>query len=484
MITGIGIIVALGGVAQTVTNGSCTGTVGNSQGQNLPGWVYCSSPANNSPDVLNLAFASWNGGTTVTPADSPDGGSWIGLANGINPIEQECMTGQMTGLVVGTSYALQFQGACFGTGSGSYANGSPFILTVTIDGASEVFSIPMAASVWNNYFMCFIATSSNMSFTMQTLTGGGFGSLDGFTVAPGGGSVEVLADTVLCPGATLVLDPGVTNATYVWNDGSTDPTYEVTEAGLYWVEITTACGTSTDSVEVTLQTIETLDLGPDASLCPEDQITIMSNVAGDHLWQDGSTGTSFTAMGPGTYWVDVQGTCTSLSDTVIIVGAPLPVVDLGPDTAFCSDAMWLLNAYQEGAQYVWQDQSIGPTFSATQAGTYNVVVDLAGCIATDSVELAVLECETILEMPNVFTPNSDGSNDFFVPVRERNLVSSELRVFNRWGQVVYENKDVRRGWSGRGEWGECPDGTYYWEVRYVDHEGAQNHLTGHVTLLR
>src|SRR5689334_12025553 len=71
--------------AQTVTNGSATGTVGNSMLQYLPGWQECALPPNNSPDVCDIGFPSWIGLVTVPASSSPDGGSWIGLANGVNP---------------------------------------------------------------------------------------------------------------------------------------------------------------------------------------------------------------------------------------------------------------------------------------------------------------------------------------------------------------------------------------------------------------
>src|SRR5690348_13656513 len=83
----LALLIAGASKAQTVTNGSATGTVGNSMLQYLPGWAECDQPPNNSPDVCDMTMPSWIGLVTVPAAPSPDGGSWIGLANGVNPIE-------------------------------------------------------------------------------------------------------------------------------------------------------------------------------------------------------------------------------------------------------------------------------------------------------------------------------------------------------------------------------------------------------------
>ena len=112
---------------------------------------------------------------------------------------------------------------------------------------------------------------------------------------------------------------------------------------------------------------------------------------------------------------------------------------------------------------------------------------------------------SLLEVPNVFTPNDDGLNDFF-QVKSLSLKSFNGRIFNRWGKLVYEWDDWKSqdaGWNGRnqGTGGESPSGTYYyiieargWDWDYVTEDFKQykdtrkdkeNRLyTGFVTLLR
>ncbi|MBS1582573.1 MAG: gliding motility-associated C-terminal domain-containing protein [Bacteroidetes bacterium] len=469
---------------QTVTNGSVTGPVGNSMVWALPGWTACSQPSNNSPDVLDMSFASWNGSTTVTPTASPDGGSWLGLANGVDPVEQECVSGAMTGLTVGSSYQLRFWGACFGSGPGSYANGSPVVLTLTIGTSQQEFIIPMAAGTWLPLAMCFTADATEMDFTMQTFSGGGYGSFDGFTVGPSNGNTDVLPDTVLCLGGTLLLDPGLANAAYIWQDGSTDGTFLVDAPGTYWVDITTACGTGRDTIEVTGVTPGQLDLGPDTTLCTGTTWTIAPGLPGAYEWQDHSTAHAYTVTTAGTYSVAIDGSCGLLRDTVEVSVAPPPAVDLGPDTLFCAGGVFLLDATLANASYHWHDGSTSAAFPATQAGLHWVAVTVDGCSARDSILLATEECGVLVDMPNIFSPNSDGHNDRFIPVTLRGVSTSALTIYNRWGQAVYETDDVRQGWDGRVAGTACAEGTYFWCIRYRSTLDVAATQSGHVLVVR
>lgn len=478
-----GLLIAGASPAQTVVNGSATGPVGNSQLVNLPGWIACSQPSNNSPDVCDMSMPSWNGGTTVTPSPSPDGGSWIGLANGVNPVEQECATGQMTGLVAGNGYQLRFYGACFGTGVGMYANGEPADVTVFIGATEEVVTIPMAAQEWNLYTVCFTATAEEMEFTLQTFTGDGYASLDGFTVAPSGEGAGNVTDTIVCIGSQIILDLTEPNGTYLWQNGSTDPTLTVTEGGTYWVQVNGNCGFRTDTIHVEELEGPVLDLGPDTTLCVGSGLLLAPGIPGTYDWGNGFTGPTYFAAMEGPVVLNLQHSCGIAVDTIVITYAQPPVVDLGNDTTTCNGVVFLLDASTPGAVYTWQDGSHNATFPATAGGSYSVVVSVNGCASSASINLEGVDCETVVMMPNVFSPNGDGSNDRFIPVLHKGVLRSALTIYNRWGQVVYEGSNLDIGWNGRKDGDICADGTYYWHLDFQGND-LQDTMTGVVTLLR
>jgi gliding motility-associated-like protein len=81
-----------------------------------------------------------------------------------------------------------------------------------------------------------------------------------------------------------------------------------------------------------------------------------------------------------------------------------------------------------------------------------------------------------IEIPNVFSPNGDGVNDYF-DIKNIQYFRNNVFVYNRWGQPIFEAKDYRNNWRAN----DVPEGTYYYVVRLTD---TGREYTGHVTLLR
>ena len=375
---------------QTVTNGSIGGTpAGNSNFSMVAGWNNCVLAIGNTPDVCDVGFPSYSGNTMMLPAPSPDGGTWAGLANGVNPIEQECIEGTMTGLTVGTPYALQFYGSCFGVSPSStaYANSSPAAGVVTIGGVvlDTVYAI-MQDSVWNTYCVAFTATSATMTFTIQSTFGGGYLNLDGFTVISPVSNVGSIVDTSICAGTSHVLDATTLGATYTWHDNSTNPTFTATQSGTYWVDVLTGCTSHTDTFNVTYSPAPVLNLGNDTTLCPGQNLLLDATSAGaTYLWQDNSTNPTFTATQADTFWVEsTLGGCT-LTDSIIISYNSIPGISLGNDTTLCAGDSLVLDPMISNATYLWQDNSTDSTLTLFQAGTYWVEVTTACAVGIDTI---------------------------------------------------------------------------------------------------
>ena len=170
------------------------------------------------------------------------------------------------------------------------------------------------------------------------------------------------------------------------------------------------------------------------------------------------------------------------------------------DTAVCDDVRIILDATVETPNlttYRWSGLNIRPEDTlnpaiSVPAGSYTVTLrDSAGCEREFTVNIRLDNCEPSLEMPNVFTPNNDGRNDYFRPMTNHRVYNFQLRIYNRAGRLVYEfdgdpDDPSWRGWNGkmRGTGTEVPTGTYFWAVRYNDIWGRIRREQGTVTLLR
>lgn len=129
-----------------------------------------------------------------------------------------------------------------------------------------------------------------------------------------------------------------------------------------------------------------VDLGMDTSICYGPvPLVPTSSCADSFLWQDGSTGSTFTVTAPGTYWVRIMNACGTGSDTVQIGNTSPEVVDLGPDTAICTGSTLLLSVPSWFDSALWQDGSSFDQFTVVTPGSYAVDVVVNGCMDHDTI---------------------------------------------------------------------------------------------------
>ncbi len=192
---------------------------------------------------------------------------------------------------------------------------------------------------------------------------------------------------------------------------------------------------------------------------------------------DGNTSQEMTPIHSyytaGTYDIELivlkNGGCI---DTIMkeVTIHPNPIVDLGNDIEMEACSSIILEAANPGASYLW---STGETtekielVSIPKDTTVWVTVDKYGCKGSDTILIKVEEVQTKLFFPNAFTPNSDGTNDYFAPVgNTSNVALYQLLIYNRWGQQVFESANPDIGWDGTYNGRTSAIGTYIYKVSY------------------
>lgn len=124
-----------------------------------------------------------------------------------------------------------------------------------------------------------------------------------------------------------------------------------------------------------------------------------------------------------------------------------------------------------------------PEHAYANSGEYNVtlvVKDINGCIDTARHEVTVV---LLPDVPTAFSPNSDGQNDMFL-VKGGPFKTINLRIYNNWGQLIFESNDQLQGWDGTFNGTAQPIGVYVWVVDVETFSGKKIKKTGDVTLLR
>lgn len=188
-------------------------------------------------------------------------------------------------------------------------------------------------------------------------------------------TVDLGNDTILCPGQNIIYRLA-TGPSTLWNDMSTADTLLVQTAGLYWAERTNTCGTQRDSVIVLPELLPNVNLGPDQSICDQNTVQLdatFNSLIGPtvYLWQDASAQPTFSVSQTGTYFVAVSNFCGTARDTVDVeLRFTPPVINFGPDQVRCRGDNLVLNLTTNDAQYLWSDNSTGPTFTISEDGLY------------------------------------------------------------------------------------------------------------------
>jgi gliding motility-associated-like protein len=130
-----------------------------------------------------------------------------------------------------------------------------------------------------------------------------------------------------------------------------------------------------------------------------------------------------------------------------------------------------------------------PEVTTVLTKTYNLVItDLSGCTATADIQVRV-DPTRFVYAPNVFSPNGDGSNDFFTIFARNALDMEGFQIFDRWGSLVWQQgasplNNEAEGWDGRVKGSEPVPGVYIWTARIRFKDGPSATYSGDVTVVK
>lgn len=296
-------------------------------------------------------------------------------------------------------------------------------------------------------------------------------------------------DQVICRGDTAILT-GTGGANYVWSNGVTSAQNPVIPpvSSIFHLTVTdiNQCQNK-DSVIVFINPGPAADAGEDTKICIGDSITLNASGGVFYEWSGGETD-SWIRVSPESaryYYVTVSDTngCRN-SDSVYVQVNPLPIVGASAsEPIICVGTATALTA-NGAVVYHWTpfeflSDSNGLAVNASPPETTTFTIkgtDLNGCTDTTRIILEVIDCS--LTIPNVFTPNSDGKNDVF-NLEYKGLKDYYLRIFNRWGKLVYETGDKTRFWDGTINGTEAATGVYFY-ILLID----EKEYSGSVSLFR
>lgn len=206
-------------------------------------------------------------------------------------------------------------------------------------------------------------------------------------------------DTVLCKNENIILNAGSGAMSYSWNVPSTGQHLNIIESGVYMVTVTSFenCINS-DTISVVFNPKPILNLGNDTSICNGSQLFLNSgNTGASYQWSDGAINQYYTVSIQGTYSVTVTNLYNcSIADSINVDVNPVPSLNLGNDTSFCTGTTYLLNPGISNVAFTWSDNSHNSDLLVTSSGTYSLTVtNIFNCRDRDTVNIIMRQIPVV-----------------------------------------------------------------------------------------
>lgn len=203
----------------------------------------------------------------------------------------------------------------------------------------------------------------------------------------------------------------------------------------------------------------------DTTICNGDTVTISPGAAASYTWSTGSNTPSITTDTSGKYWVNYTTNDGCLkTDTVQVTVVDSISINLVSDTVICSDPI-LIQIKDTTQNITWWNGSHNNSVIISSAGTYSLSVKINGCEISDSFQVNFANADETDILPNVFTPNNDGINDFF-ELNNSKISLNSIKIYNRWGKLVFQDSKSNFKWDGKQRNGLIDDGVYFWIISY------------------
>ena len=326
-------------------------------------------------------------------------------------------------------------------------------------------------------------------------------------------TLSVMPDTTICLTDSVQLKATTNGLLLQWNPAADidQPTIANPKAkpkgSITDYTITSKIGRCVDEKTVTVRTVPypLVNAGADTTICFNSTVQLNGSTNGTQFsWSPASSLTNANTLNP---LARPQGTiryiltasspnsgCPKPSrDTVLVNVLPKVNAFAGNDTAVVVGQPLQFNA-TGGNSYVWSPAtSLSSTTIPNPIGIYDgsfenirykLIAIIDNCADSAYVNVKIFKTPAQVFVPTGFTPNGDGKNDIIRPIAVGITKFEYFRIYNRWGQQVFQTVENGKGWDGRIKGQHQGSGVYVWMVKAIDFTGKEFFAKGTLTLIR
>jgi gliding motility-associated-like protein len=307
-------------------------------------------------------------------------------------------------------------------------------------------------------------------------------------------------DTTLCQGNTLLLQVGFINANFLWSTSDTTANITVNTPNDYSLLVTDSNSCLyVDTINVAVIPYADATIDSIAYVCENNPSFPFTAAETGGVW----SGTGITNNSVGTYdpavagvgffsvYYTIGGFCGNTDSTIIEI-AEVPsfsFVTTNETCAGANDGTLIISASGGATPYTFILDTILISDTATNLAphAYNLfVLDTRGCVETDSVFIIAEDfpCgEMNFYIPNIFSPNGDGSNDVLY-IRSNFIDNMKFLIYDRFGEKVFESTNPDNGWDGKYNGQPVAPGVYHYFISVNLIDGTNDERKGNVTIVR
>ncbi|TAD94042.1 MAG: PKD domain-containing protein [Bacteroidetes bacterium] len=333
-------------------------------------------------------------------------------------------------------------------------------------------------------------------------------------------TVDAGRDTTICRTDTIVLRPITQALSFLWTPsaGLNDNTVKnprATPLGAtttYTINANLGKCQARDSITIRTVPYPVISAGADTNICFNGTATLVgtsngrsANWSPANLVSNRNSLITTTTLRSTTAFVlsvtDTLGCPKPAFDTVIVNVSPQVTVFAGRDTSVVLGQPLQLNGVTNGTTFLWTPATglnsttiINPVATITPgllpSGNDTLIVyqlfvsTFQGCNATDALNVRIFKTLPSIFVPSAFTPNGDGRNDVIRPTLAGMRQLNYFRVYNRYGQLVFETRAIGRGWDGRIKGELQATSAFVYDCQAIDYTGKLAKSSGTFTLIR
>lgn len=377
----------------------------------------------------------------------------------INPVSDVCSNANVISLVASPAGGtFSGNGVSGNTFNPTNANIGDNVITYSLSSVGScpavsdtihvtVKQAPNATIAYSNLYC--ISESSSQEVNIIGTTGGSF------SASPPGLDINPVTGDIIPASST---------------EGVYTVTYSIPSDGVYAAFSTTK--------DVTIQSLPTINIAGITEVCSGKSTSLTATGGIAYTWSTGDTTASvFIAPTlPTTYTVigkDINGCIGTASISVNVLSGPIADFTADPDLGYAPLTVEFTNNSTNTIDYSWDfgngdiSHSEDTSTTYTEVGDYEVTLVVSNNLCKDTASLIIKVINSlgvIIEAPNVFTPNGDGTNDYF-SIYTENAKTFYVEIFNRWGELMITLEKTSDKWDG----GKAVDGVYFYKYRITDH---------------